>query len=205
MKKTCKDYGSDGKGKGRAWTRQTISKLVKAYIDGGASEAMDWARALCHNEVDAEDLVQEALYRTLRSGGLYDRKRSFSNWVLAILRNAFRDSKKRKERRDVSLDGTTDNPGEDEQGSTNPWRETLTDNTADSLERLQRTEVAAQVTAALRRLSKKHQDVLRLCDMEGASYGEASEALGVPLGTIRSRLARARAAFAAEISKTDLK
>lgn len=197
MKKTCKDAGSDGKGKGQARTRKAVTDLLKACFDAGDVEAMDYARSLCGNECEAEELVQEACYRVLRAGSRYDSGRPFKGWLIRILRNAFLDSRKRKDRRDgLSLDWAADD-------NSLSFGEKLPDGTPDHLEGLERADVSERVRAALKKLPRIHRRVLQLCDMERMSYEEAAAKLGVPLGTVRSRLARARKSMAAKLGKSD--
>jgi len=69
-------------------------------------------------------------------------------------------------------------------------------------EQLERIELLAAVVCAMRRLPVHHRDVLVLCVLEDRSYEAAARALGVPVGTVRSRLARARRHLASEIGLT---
>lgn len=64
---------------------------------------------------------------------------------------------------------------------------------------LERRDLAHSVREALARLTPDHRDILTLRDLEGLGYGEVAEALGLPVGTVRSRLHRARAALGAEL------
>jgi RNA polymerase sigma-70 factor (ECF subfamily) len=60
-----------------------------------------------------------------------------------------------------------------------------------------------RVLVPFRQLPLKHQDVIALCDWTGLNYEQAAVALGIPVGTVRSRLARARAALAASVAETE--
>lgn len=69
----------------------------------------------------------------------------------------------------------------------------------DPAENLERRDLARAVREALERLSPEHREVLTLRDVEGRDYEQTAEALGLPVGTVRSRLHRARAALGVEL------
>lgn len=185
MKKTCKIVVRDGKWNGRAGKVDAMTEALKGYLDGRNQEARCFALGLCRDADEAEELVQEACYRALRARKRHDVTKSVKSWLFTILRNAFMDSRRRKERRDgLSLDYC----GRDAFSI----HDTLAGADEDMLGRLERAEASAQVRRAMARLRATEREVLTLCDARGMTYAEAARALGLPLGTIRTRLHRAR-------------
>jgi RNA polymerase sigma-70 factor (ECF subfamily) len=187
MKKTCKIVVRDGKGNGRAGKVDAMTEALKGYLDGRNPEARYFAFGLCRDADEADELVQEACYRALRARKRHDATRSVKSWLFTILRNAFMDSRRRKERRDgLSLDHCG------REGDAASFHDTLAGADEDMLGRLERAEAAAQVRRAMARLRVTEREVLTLCDARGMAYAEAARALGLPLGTVRTRLHRAR-------------
>ena len=187
MKKNCKIVGRDGKGNDRAVKVDVVTEALRGFLDGSNPKARSFARGLCRDEDEADELVQEACYRVLMARKRYDAKWSVQSWLFSILHNAFRDSRTSKERRDgLSIDYS---PSED---GGSPFHEMLAGADEDHLGRLERLETSAQVRRAMRRLSVIDREVLTLCDVRGMEYTEAARTLGTPEGTMRSRLHRAR-------------
>ena len=138
-----------------------------------------YARALTRDETQADDLVQDALVRA------YERRASFRTggnlrgWLLSILHNSFVDGRRHlaAEARYAEHIGAI--------------LETAIPAEQESKVRLQ------QVQAAFMGLPDEQRAALHLVAIEGLSYQEAAAALGVPVGTLMSRLGRARAALRA--------
>jgi len=142
----------------------------------------NFARWLVHNSNDAEDLVQETYLKALRSFPSFRRGTNFRAWIFQILRNSFLSSCSKLDRRlTVAMDSEEDFPGFP---TTSATPESLliehTDNDA--------------VRCAIEQLPVIFREVILLCDVEGASYREIAEILSIPIGTVMSRLARARKA-----------
>ncbi len=139
------------------------------------------ARRLTQNPHDAEDVVQETLLRAYRSIERFDGRYPRA-WLLTILRNA-NMNRVRKRTPDLLHDeertfATMPATGAD--GRAGP-EEVVLDRMPD-----------AAVVDALRRLSEDHRAVVVLVDIDGLSYREAAEVLDIPVGTVMSRLHRAR-------------
>ena len=187
MKKNCESVVRDGKGKGRAVKVDAVTEALMGYLDGRNQEARCFAYGLCRDASEADELVQEACYRALKARESHDETKAVKSWLFTILRNAFMDSRRRKERRDgLSLDYC----GREGDGA--PFYETLAGADEDMLVRLERAETAAQMRRAVARLRATEREVLMLCDARGMAYAEAARRLGVREGTVRSRLHRAR-------------
>lgn len=139
---------------------------------------------LLRNEHDAEDVVQEASLLAFR----YFRTFSGGNgraWFLRIVRNRCYGWRRHH------LRAATDAFDEDRHGGSRPQP------TPESL--LLRTDDALLVTRAMSTLPDHLQRVLVLRELEGLSYRELADAAGIPLGTVMSRLSRARAALRSEL------
>ena len=169
--------------------QEELERFVAEYSERG----YQFAYSLCGNGEEAKELVQESFCRVFRNWGQYDRAQSMEGWFLGILRNVYVDSVRRYERRcGVSLDAVLD-PGREESAS---LAESLADSREEAvLDRLSRESLGEQVRAALDSLRAEYRAVLTLCDMEGMGYEDIAEVLGCPLGTVRSRINRARAAL----------
>lgn len=142
----------------------------------------NFARWLTHDSEDAEDLVQETYLKALRGFGSFERGTNFRAWIFQILRNTFLSSCSRLERRvTVSLD-SEDSP--DVQATAGTPESLLIDRSGNDA-----------VRHAIEQLPCKFRDVVLLCDVENASYREIADILSIPIGTVMSRLARARRAI----------
>jgi RNA polymerase sigma-70 factor (ECF subfamily) len=140
------------------------------------------ARALAGQGADADDLVQLVLERALARAGQWRPNDALDKWVFAIARNAWRDELRARGRsRQLFVP-------EDE-------GELVADGAG--------TQPAQQLelAMALAKLPPDQREVVALVLVEGMSYGEAATVLEVPVGTVTSRLARARAALQAHLGK----
>lgn len=140
------------------------------------------AHSLTRNGPDAEDLVQETLlsaYRAIeRFDGAYPRA-----WLLTIMRNT--EAKRHRRRRPHLL-------REGEQ--VERWVSTDPRHVSESPEQIVvGAEFEAVVAESLAALPEHHRQVIELVDIDGLSYAEAAELIGVPVGTVMSRLHRGRA------------
>lgn len=136
------------------------------------------AYRLTGNRADAEDLVQDVLVRVQRGLRTY-RPGSMQGWLSRITTNAFLDEVRRKKRRPA-----------DALPEDNPERVLPTTSPADVT--LEGETFSDEVQQALAELSEDFRAALVLSDVVGLSYAEIAEALDTPLGTIRSRIHRAR-------------
>ncbi len=138
------------------------------------------ARSITRNPTDAEDLVQDTMLRAYRAIERFDGRHPRA-WLLTIMRNAQINRVRRKRPEllrdpDAAMERLADEHGED------LGPEAL----------VVETEYDAAVERAIDSLPVKFLSVIELVDIQGLSYQEASDALGVPAGTIMSRLHRAR-------------
>src|ERR1700722_18534160 len=142
----------------------------------------NFARWLVHNSNDAEDLVQETYLKALRSFASFQRGTNFRAWIFQILRNTFLSSCSKLDRRmTVAMDSEEDGP---ELAIDTETPETILVNRSNS----------QLVQRAMDDLPVRYREALLLCEVEEMSYQEIAEILSIPIGTVMSRLARARKA-----------
>ena len=136
---------------------------------------------------DAQDLVQDALVEAFRSFKRFQRGTYFDKWLYRIMTNTFIDRQRHRKR--VGYIESLDAPvGASETGS---GRE-IADWEADPARQTERDLFNAPIQAALDALPAEFRLVLILADVEEFSYEEVAEMMGTPIGTVRSRLHRAR-------------
>ena len=136
---------------------------------------------LTHDRAAAEDLVQETFMKALKGFSSFKQGTNFRAWIYRILRNAFLTSQAGLQV-SISLDAEDDaslEPATEE----NP--ETV------FLARLE----SESIQSALAELPVNFREIILLCDFEEMSYQEISLAIGIPIGTVMSRLSRARKAM----------
>jgi RNA polymerase sigma-70 factor (ECF subfamily) len=144
-----------------------------------------YARALAGPGADADDLVQETFLDAWRGRGTYDPSRDPRKWLFAICRHAF-IKRYRKSKREVAVG---DAPEVESYATASAHAAAVQDGSARRLDSL---DLAPAIAQALDTLPPAFREVVALVDVEGADYAEAATALGIPLGTVRSRLFRAR-------------
>jgi RNA polymerase sigma-70 factor (ECF subfamily) len=161
----------------------TLGQEALAYAD----TLYNLARYLTGSPADAEDLVQETYVRALTAARQFTPGTNLKAWLFRILRNTF-ISRYRHERHNPTVGGL-DTVGAATQGLDH--QEWLRDDL--ELERL-RTVVGEEIERALMTLSEEARTVV-LLDLEGLTEVEVAQVLGCAVGTVKSRLARARAAL----------
>jgi RNA polymerase sigma factor (sigma-70 family) len=136
------------------------------------------AYRLTGNDADAQDLVQEVLLRVRRGLTTY-RPGSLEAWLSRITTNAFLDETRRRKRR--PSEPLPDDPDRVLVGGD------------DAATALASATISDDVQDALRALPDEYRAAVVLCDVVGLPYGEIADQLGVPVGTVRSRIHRGRA------------
>jgi len=143
----------------------------------------NFARWLVRNQSDAEDLVQETYRKALHSFASFRPGTNFRGWIFRILKNSFLSS-----RSGLKLKMTV--AMESEQDGSELAAERVTPETI-LIERSNRQ----LVQRAIDELPAHYREVLLLCEVEEMSYQQIAEILSIPIGTVMSRLARARRAI----------
>ncbi len=143
---------------------------------------------LTYNEADADDLIQETYMKAFKFMDKYEKGTNAKAWLFKILKNAYINEYRKKVKSpqkvdvdDVGLVKTTENQNERLK--------------ADLRDDIYTNELGDEVTKALDKLPEDFRTVILLCDIEGFSYEEMSKIIDIPVGTIRSRLFRARNAL----------
>ena len=161
-----------------------FERKVLPHLDA----AYNLARFLMRNDQDAEDVVQEAALRAFR---FFDNFRGENSraWFLQIVRNTSFTvlKKKRPDEMNISFDEELHG------GQTPPM---------DAGVALDRAQDRQTVRAAIEQLPPEFREAITLRELEGASYKEIADIAGVPIGTVMSRLARARQHLQGILSKT---
>ena len=155
-----------------------FNRIVERY----QSQVLNLAARMLGSRVQAEDVAQETFISAYRSLGRF-RGGNLRAWLLRIAANGSRDALRRRARRpESSLDLTLENPSfQPASGAESPESAAL------------RGELNAEIQRAILALPADQRATIALVDAQGLSYRETAEALGVSVGTVKSRLSRARA------------
>jgi RNA polymerase sigma-70 factor, ECF subfamily len=160
----------------------SFNSLVLKYQD----MAFNLAARMLGDEDAAADVTQVAFISAYRSLDSF-RGGSFRAWVMRMVSNACYDELRRRKRRPtVSLEPVND---DDEEIESPNW---LADTSASPEEEMERVELDQALQTCLSGLPEEFRSVVLMVDIEGLDYQEVSLAIGKPLGTVKSRLARAR-------------
>ena len=168
-------FDTDVLDRAQAGDRVAFSALVKPHLD----TLRRFAYSFCSDWVEADDLAQEALVKAYRSLPSFRRESSLSTWLYTVARSTFLDSRRSKVARQRSREDELD-----------PMIQTE-DDAADEL--LGRRHDVEQLWSKIRELDARFRVPLVLFDIEGMSYEHIASIERVPVGTVRSRLSRARA------------
>ena len=179
---SCVRYDDGGVESDRS-TSTAIATEALTHVDA----LHNLARYLTGHEADAEDLVQETYARALRAVHQFTPGTNLKAWLFRILRNTF--VTQYRHRRASPVVGGLDTVDRELAGaSQETWfRDDI------ELDRLRKV-VAEEIEAALMTLSEDARAVI-LLDLEGLTEVEVADVIGCPVGTVKSRLARARAAL----------
>lgn len=179
-------------------------QLFRCYTDGDERgfrllveryepRIQGFLRKRLNDEERVEDLTQDTFLRIHRARESYDPSRKFSTWIHTIannlLKNEFRNRSRRREtvfsqlRPEHSPAGGPSRPVEFEAHGADPERETY------------RSELREAIETAIRKMDEHHRVPFVMREVEDLSYEEIAEAIGIPVGTVKSRLNRARTSF----------
>ena len=179
-------------------------QLFQRYTDGDENgfqllmeryepRIQGFLRKRLSDEERVEDLTQDTFLRIHRARDSYDPGRKFSTWIHTIannlLKNEFRNRSRRREtafselRPDYTSTGGAPRPVEFESSQADPEQETY------------RSELREAIGSAIERMDEHHRIPFVMREVEDLSYEEIAEAIGIPVGTVKSRLNRARHSF----------
>jgi RNA polymerase sigma-70 factor (ECF subfamily) len=147
---------------------------------------------LTRDAADAEDLVQETFLKALRGFDTFEPDTNFKAWIFRILRNTYLTSRTGlAARRTVALEDELNESGESGPAQ---YPEGAIDRQTPEINLLQLADRIA-LNAAMEKLPPPLLEVILLCDVEEMKYKEIATALEIPIGTVMSRIARARVAL----------
>ena len=140
------------------------------------------------NVQDAQDCAQEAMFKAFKHYSKFRREAKLSTWLYTIASRCCIDVLNKK-RETVSLDKIREEGWEKEDSSPSPYFQ------------LEEAERSHLLRLAISSLPCEQRQVIVLCDLQGLSYEQAAEIIECPLGTVRSRLNRARTALKNKLKK----
>jgi RNA polymerase sigma-70 factor (ECF subfamily) len=158
--------------------------FLERAIEHYGKATYNFAYRLTGNEADARDLTQEAFIRVYRAWKSFQPGTSFLSWVYRIVTNLYRDELRRRKGRfqeEIPEDNAPQGYG---------GRQPLA---VDSIEEYVERQLSEPLSRSLRKLSPDQRQVIILADIEEYSYQEIADIMGCSIGTVRSRLHRARA------------
>lgn len=161
--------------------------LFESMVQTHEKALYQFAYRLCGNHHEAQDLLQEGLYRAYKSFAKFESGTAFDRWLYQIIHNLYIDHYRKKKRRPLvaSLDEPvahleTEKTMEIPDWTLNPEKEAM------------RTELGDRIQQSLEELSPEYRTAVILCDIQGLSYEEISQILNCSIGTVRSRIHRGR-------------
>jgi len=151
-----------------------------------AEALFNFAFSLAHNEPDASDLVQETYTKAFRFIDKYLVGSNAKAWLFKILKNAFINEYRKRSKIPTTLDidEVATYSEESESGPMSGF--------VDLRQEIYQSMMGDEITLAVNSLPVDYRIVILLCDVEDFSYEEISKIIGAPIGTVRSRLHRAR-------------
>jgi RNA polymerase sigma-70 factor (ECF subfamily) len=182
------------------------SDVVSAFLDGEArafdelvrryqNRLLNFVYRTTGDRERAEDLVQEVFVRVYRHIHRFDRSRKFSTWIYTIASNLAKNELRNRSRNPLVLFQTIRRNWEDDD---RPLQFEDPGSRPDDLFR--KRQLREVVEEAVQKLPAHHRNVFVLRELEGKSYEEIAEITSTNLGTVKSRLNRARNAFASLVS-----
>ncbi len=163
--------------------QREFTKLVEPHL----SSLYNTAMRMTHNEKDAEDLVQDAMFKAYRALNQFQENTNFRAWIFRILVNTFITAYRKsvKQPQKISYDDMEEFYLYKRLDETISMQETSKDEFIENL-------FNDDIKDALESLPYQFRLVVLLCDVEGFSYNEIANIIDAPLGTVMSRLYRGR-------------
>ncbi|HXO16739.1 MAG TPA: sigma-70 family RNA polymerase sigma factor [Candidatus Dormibacteraeota bacterium] len=157
--------------------------FLERAIEQYGKATYNFAYRLTRNDADARDLTQEAFLRVFRAWQSFKPGTSFLSWIYRIVTNLHRDELRRHKGRyqeEIPQDNEPQQSGGGRQLAVEPIEEYI------------EGYLSEPVSKALAGLSSEQREIVLLADVEGCSYQEIGQIVGCSVGTVRSRLHRAR-------------
>lgn len=165
----------------------------RTLVDRHAKDLFRVALSLTHNRADAEDVLQETFIGAYRGMRSFAARSSVRTWLVQILTRQAAKSWNRNRNRRTTLSLDAPEPGQK-----------LDDVAIGNDSASRSAEQRMDLMSILQSLPPLHREVLVLREMQGMSYDEIAQALGVPRGTVDSRLSRAREEFRRKTNGPDV-
>lgn len=163
--------------------RDAFNILVEKY----QNQVINIAYSMLSDREDACDAAQEVFVKIYRNIAGFKGKSSLSTWIYRIISNVCNDIL-RKRQKSTNVISISTALQEDEENKDME----ITDTSPTPEEHLELSEQQRMVRAAIGELSVEYKEIITLCDIEQLSYEEISQVLKCPVGTVKSRLNRAR-------------
>jgi len=173
-----------------AWAREGHESAYRELVHRYERPIFSLIYRMVRDRERSEDLSQETFVKVLNAIDSYRPEYKFSSWIFKIANNAAIDHLRRKELDTLSLDGAPDAVTAERQEGTSLQ---LADTTESPLDELQARELGTQIEAAIAQLRPDYRSCILLRHVEGYAYEEIAEMLGLPLGTVKTYIHRARA------------
>jgi RNA polymerase sigma-70 factor (ECF subfamily) len=165
----------------------TIDQPIDSILTGQIPYLRRYARGLARNAADADDLVQSCLLRALTNFHRFEKNTNLRAWLLTILHNIFIDTVRKNRRAREAFEAAGIAADGVSQG-------------ANQFEHMQ----VVELKRAIERLPAEQRSTLLLVALEDLTYEETARVTGVPVGTVRSRLSRARHALLTVIEGAEI-
>lgn len=175
----------------RKGDRDAFNELVEIY----QSRVINIAYSMLSDREDAYDAAQEAFVKIYRNIGGFKGKSSLSTWIYRIVLNVCNDALRKRQRSAVTVSLSAPSQEDDEKDME------ITDDAPSPEELLELSERQRAVRLAISELSAEYKEIITLSDIEGLSYEEMANILKCPIGTVKSRLNRARNALKKKLLK----
>lgn len=164
---------------------EAFDEIVARYKDG----IFNYVRRMVSNRDDADDLAQEVFVRALTGIKSFRRESNLRTWLYRIAMNLCVD-RYRRAGLERQLFTPPHQSREDDEGAAAQYD--MPDSSRDPQRVFENTELRAEIEKALGRLPEKLRSAVLLFDIEGLSYEEIADAMGCPIGTVKSRIFNAR-------------
>ncbi len=170
--------------------RDAFNQLISEY----QNKVINIAYGMLSDTDDALDASQEVFIKVFKGIGTFKEDSSLSTWIYRICANICKDFLRKRMRtgKTVSIYGSDDEDNNVMQ---------IADSASTPEELSEQTELQSLIRKAMNELGEEARTVLVLCDIEGMSYDEISRILKTPVGTVKSRINRARVALRKKISE----
>ncbi len=177
------------------------STLFKQEALTHLDEVRSFAYRLCRDEQYAQDLVQETMLKACTSFHTYRQGTNCRAWLFQICRNTFINELRRRRLQPMTFDFREEGPRDSSDAEYSGGGKQVQSALADDTDmRRHASFMNDEVTTALESLPPEYRTALILCDIEDFTYKEIAGFVSTPLGTIRSRIHRARAAVAGRLT-----